>query len=252
MRKPRTNHPSAKSVNPHDHLGLVWSEAERAANMQRAYRGRINDIAQDYVGDMYISLDKACKKFNPTRGFAVSTYAVRAIRLNYIRDVLSKKENTEPLCDSEGIEYRGKQDSGLDAIDETEEYSCWHRIFYEELAKLDDRTQQVVKLRLGGMTLEEIGDKVTPNITKERARQLISAALTTPGFKSLFERRFGATNGRPVFPNGTDLSIVVRENKKRAWVCDVSGEWMSVEPGKAASVFGRKKKKESSDETTGR
>jgi len=70
------------TINPHDHLGLVWREARKVANHRHAlgFVDPDKDTACNFVGDGYLGLVKACESFDPARGFKLSTLATPRIR----------------------------------------------------------------------------------------------------------------------------------------------------------------------------
>jgi RNA polymerase sigma factor (sigma-70 family) len=65
------------AINAEEHLGLAWREAIKA--MQKwGITGQTNET--DVLGEAYVGLCKAANKFDPSKGFKFSTYAVSCIR----------------------------------------------------------------------------------------------------------------------------------------------------------------------------
>ncbi|MGH2900522.1 MAG: sigma-70 family RNA polymerase sigma factor, partial [Solirubrobacteraceae bacterium] len=59
-------------------MGLVWLEARRAAYRRRALGFQAS--AEEFLGDAYLGLVKACEDFDPGRGYKLSTMATPRIR----------------------------------------------------------------------------------------------------------------------------------------------------------------------------
>lgn len=73
--------PTDAAIDPEKYLGLVWREAIRVAQHRsaRGFRGP-DHKAENFVGDGYLGLLKACAQFDPSRGFKLSTFATPRIR----------------------------------------------------------------------------------------------------------------------------------------------------------------------------
>lgn len=72
---------AAPAIRPEEHLGLVYREAIRVARHRYAlgFSGP-EHAAENFIGDGYLGLVKACEAFDPSRGFKLSTMATPRIR----------------------------------------------------------------------------------------------------------------------------------------------------------------------------
>jgi RNA polymerase sigma factor (sigma-70 family) len=124
-----------------------------------------------------IGLWRAIMRFDPSRGYAFSTYAWPSIVHHVWRAV---KAHTRALC-SEPIEGYSEWQR-IASIDPAALVVAWsvHDTLYELLTRLSERLQQTVIARYGldgqgGRFYREIGKRL--GVSGERARQLHSEAL---------------------------------------------------------------------------
>jgi RNA polymerase sigma factor (sigma-70 family) len=83
------------AVRPEEHLGLVYREARRVARSRylHGFNDPDKDAYQNFVGDGYLGLVKACESFDPSRGFKLSTLATPRIRGAILDSIRSESKS---------------------------------------------------------------------------------------------------------------------------------------------------------------
>ena len=126
-----------------------------------------------------IGLWKACEKFEPDKGYTLSTYAVKVIKnymLNFLRD--ERKRNKIKYVDS--ITYfEGEQFDVIDSIPDKYEGEVSLSFCFKELSeKLSERETQVLQMKIKGYNQIEIAKKLnTSQPTVARCLQRIVSKL---------------------------------------------------------------------------
>lgn len=190
------------------HIGLVYRVAQELANTNETCIRAFGRDVKDYLGEGFLALQVAKKGYKKELGFKFSTYAMEVIRDRIIQAArrsslikVSFQARYEASRALAGKEIDPKNESKVkaalkvmqghcttlapDAISEEVETPAWemNEELYARLHTLDERTRQVIVMRFGldgeePMTLEEVGEKMTPPITRERVRQIEKAGLT--------------------------------------------------------------------------
>lgn len=177
------------AVNPADHMGLVW-------NVAKQYGRRSTIPIEDLVQEGCIGLMQACRKFDPTRGVAFSTYGVWWISA-YIGRAIKYQAQTvhvPPLqrehvkfgyvsmdapCSEGGEDTRTLHDvleSDIEDVDDDAARDELKEIVWAEVDTLPKKLRAVLRLRfLEGWTLEEVGTYY--GVTREAIRQTELKAL---------------------------------------------------------------------------
>ncbi len=194
-----------KMFTDEDHIGLVYHIAqELAVNNETCIRAFGKDVAE-YIGEGYLALQVAKRNFKPEYGFKFSTYASKVIRDRIIqaarRSSLIKigfQARYQAMRSMQGREVKsGSEKKAADALkvmtaqlipitpDNNNYFSCTDKppeweITEELLTRvdtLDERTKFVLMRRFGldgeePETLQEVGEKMDPPVTRERVRQI--------------------------------------------------------------------------------
>lgn len=89
-----------EAPRPEDHLGLVFAEAHAVERMRRVrgFTDPHKDDARNFLSDGFFGLARACRSFDPARGYKFSTYAIPCIR-GAIADAIrteSKSKSAHP------------------------------------------------------------------------------------------------------------------------------------------------------------
>lgn len=140
------------------------------------YRGHIRD---ELHSEGLLALDRAARTFDPARGFAFSTYATFCIKNSVLRLAanLARENSRRPhSLDALGldpIDPRPSRDAERDAREARAD------ALRDALSRLAPRRAEVVRARLAGETLEEIGARM--GVTKERVRQIEAGAMGSLG-----------------------------------------------------------------------
>lgn len=170
-------------TDPMEHTGLIYLILQRIPRWMYRYVRR-KDLFQ--IG--FIGLMRATKEHDPSRG-AFSTFAVICIRhavyAYFIRNALEIR--TKSNCLSGWL--RGKRHQCLPLQDVHPSWLPSYEQDYprepsaaelegfinEVVRKLNHRQQVIIHMRMGGMTLKEIGGVL--NVTQSRVGQLLIGAL---------------------------------------------------------------------------
>lgn len=185
---------AARNTLVERNIRLIWDEAIRFAKRRGCH------CSKEFLGTACEAYLKAIAKFDLSRGFRLSTYAIRSIRHTLIREyqdnryilrVPSTAQNGKgtphlqelarlamfggrSLHDSAGdghgtfgdmIPNREPQGSSMPGLALVLEYA----------ERLPERWEFIVKRRIDGATLDVIGKELS--VTKERVRQLETAAI---------------------------------------------------------------------------
>jgi RNA polymerase sigma factor (sigma-70 family) len=187
-------HRRAVALTVERNRGLVHTAVQR----YRVALAKASGLEEaDLIQAGLMGLAIAAERFDPTRGVAFSTYSMHWIR-HHIRRELSNRARTvripvwalekghagiptvslnAPACAADGrtIEdfMAAPERDDDDEPDEAEQ----RRRLEPHLAALEPRLALVVRLRLAGRTLKEIGDSMTPTVSRERVRQLEVLAI---------------------------------------------------------------------------
>ena len=158
--------------------------------LKRRYGGDLHNICSAYRmtrDDVFshgtLALWKSIKQFDPSKGFAFSTYAVRALHNNYTQFFESQKCSTEDLSMDKPI---GNKEMGevtlLDHIS-LEGYEDSHDMLYisymwDKLSEeCSPRDMLILKRHIEGITQANIGKEV--GLTQSRVRKVIIAVQET-------------------------------------------------------------------------
>lgn len=171
-------------ARPEDHLGLVFSEARRVARRRFAlgFNDPEQDSYQNFVGDGYLGLAKACATFDPSRGCKLSTLAIPRIRgaiLDGIRAASKSRTKTRVAftpIDDEAIRLRlvDERPTAIDAI-EIESVRAAVRLVVDEPDVLTRQQRLVIVRRYWREErLHEIARHM--HLTESRISQILSAA----------------------------------------------------------------------------
>lgn len=160
----------------------------RIVNRYPATNTRARD---DIDQDAYVALSNAVATFDESKGFRFSTYAWRVINNalqtlrnegNTIRlpanfrdygEVASVGSLTDLMMEMSSDPAMGEDP--WDDFDDREEHHVEMKMIKDRIRCLPPRTRQVIKMRLGGMTHQEIADQF--GCTKENPRSLERSAI---------------------------------------------------------------------------
>ncbi len=192
-----------EEINERDHIGLIYHVAQDlATNDEICIRAFGKDVSE-YLGEGFLALQIAKKNFNPELGFKFSTYASSVIRDRLLQAArrsslikISFQARYQATRAIQGKDIKPEdEDKVTDALrimrsgilpitDYTEEGNTddsptWElsEELYTRLEELDDRTKLVIVMRFGldgkePLTLDEVGKKLDPPVTRERVRQI--------------------------------------------------------------------------------
>jgi RNA polymerase sigma factor (sigma-70 family) len=154
-------------------LRLVISVARKAAG------GAANFF--DVVSDGNLSMMRAVDKFDYSKGFKFSTYAVWAIRRNFARSIPTEFTQRSRFRTGHEELFQQSRDARSSQLAQERAHSRQHAALTKILGRLQDRERDILSLRFGlgdehePMTLQEVGDRL--GVSKERIRQLEGRAL---------------------------------------------------------------------------
>jgi len=192
-----------------EHIGLVYHIAQELANTDEACIRAFGRDVREYLGEGFLALQIAKKNFKPELGWKFSTYASEVIRDRLVqaarRSTLIKVSYQARYQASRAIQGKdvkpGDEQKVKDALrvmcngilpitdyaakGETDDSPAWELLeeLNTRLNELDDRTKAVLVMRYGldgnePLTLEEVGKKLDPPVTRERVRQIEKIGLT--------------------------------------------------------------------------
>lgn len=136
----------------------------------------------ELVSDGNISLMRALEKFDFSRGFKFSTYAVWAIRNNFSRSIFSERSRLERFRTGTEEVFRISCDERSDEYKEDMAHEQRRETVKQILQRLSERERDILACRFGlrqgsePLTLEQVGAQ--QGVTKERIRQLEKRAMT--------------------------------------------------------------------------
>ncbi|MFO0898048.1 MAG: sigma-70 family RNA polymerase sigma factor [Pirellulales bacterium] len=154
-------------------LRLVVSIAKRFVDSSNTF--------YELVSDGNISLIRAVEKFDYYLGNRFSTYATYAVRRNFFRTVIKRREDRQrcPLADEELLATAAPVDDP-ETLGEKQVLDLRHRLA-GLLHRLNDRERSVVQARFGFggdgrlKTFQQLGDEF--GVCKERVRQIQVRAM---------------------------------------------------------------------------
>jgi RNA polymerase sporulation-specific sigma factor len=140
-----------------ENMGLVWHVARKFQRTAKFLGFDLDDIMQEGV----IGLVKAAKKFDESRGTVFSTYATRCIQ-NEILMSFRKRRRWQEHYRSISIETPFSEDGKLRVIDTLGYDQDFNSDVFliEFLKRLPDRYKTIMRLRLSGLTHQEIAEKI--------------------------------------------------------------------------------------------
>lgn len=135
----------------------------------------------ELISDGNMSLMRAIEKFDFSRGFKFSTYAVWAIRNNFSRSISNEHVHRERFrTGSEGV-FLEWSDRRTDQYRAELAHEQRRELVRHILQRLSERERNILACRFGlqqgsePLTLEEVGAR--QGVTKERIRQLEKRAI---------------------------------------------------------------------------
>jgi RNA polymerase primary sigma factor len=195
--------------NAEDHIGLVYSIAQELANTEEVCIRAFGRDVSEYLGEGFLALQTAKKNFKPELGWKFSTYASEVIRDRLIQAArrstlikVSYQARYQAARAIQGKEIKPEDEqkvkdalkimrNGIVPILDVNEKGdndgtpTWEiaEELNTRLDKLDERTRTVLVMRYGldgnePLTLEEVGKKLDPPVTRERVRQIEKLGLT--------------------------------------------------------------------------
>jgi RNA polymerase primary sigma factor/RNA polymerase sigma factor len=135
----------------------------------------------ELVSDGNMSLMRAIEKFDFSRGFKFSTYAVWAIRNNFSRSISNEHVHQERFRTGTEGQLLEPRDRDCNQYREELEHERRRELVRQILSRLTEREQNILASRFGlgqgnePLTLQEVGMRV--GVSKERIRQLEKRAI---------------------------------------------------------------------------
>jgi RNA polymerase sigma factor (sigma-70 family) len=198
----------SEEINERDHIGLVYRVAQELANTDEVCIRAFGKDVCEYLGEGFLALKIAKNNYKPELGWKFSTYATEVIRDRLIqaarRSTLIKvsyqaryqanrhiqgKEVKEGDCQKVKDALRVMHNNILPISEFSEkgrsdndpEWEVMEEL-YSRIGELDERSKKVLSMRFGldnnePLTLEEVGAKLDPPVTRERVRQIEKEAL---------------------------------------------------------------------------
>lgn len=198
----------SNEINEQDHIGLVYHVAQSLANSEEVCIRAFGKDVSEYLGEGFLALQIAKRNFKPDFGCAFSTYASAVIRDRLIQSARRstlikisfqaryqasraiqgkdiKPEDTKKVADALRIMRGGVLSIGEFTDSGKSDASPFWEISEEletRLSELDPRTKDILIMRYGldgqePLTLEDVGKKLDPPITRERVRQIEKKGL---------------------------------------------------------------------------
>jgi RNA polymerase primary sigma factor len=185
-----------------DHMGLVYRVAQELANKNETCIKAFGRDVSEYLGEGYLALQIAKKGFDPKLGFKFSTYATEVIkdrllqaarRASLIKISFQARYEASRFLSGKTIDPKNEQkvkaallimqgsrtaiNPDLSPAKEDPLSDELNEELHTRLSSLDERTRQIVIMRYGldgqePLTLEEVGKRLNPNLTRERVRQI--------------------------------------------------------------------------------
>jgi RNA polymerase sigma factor (sigma-70 family) len=197
-------------INNSEHIGLIYKISYDLIRENDLCRRVIGNTPDEYLGIGYLALQTAKKNYDPNFNVRFSTYATEVIKDQIIKHA---RHNSTLIKVASAYRYqawrvsngkdqtRGNQktvNSALrvlngkmaplallaGAIGEETGEDLW--IKKEQVSKLmmnlDERTRHIICMRYGicghqPATLEEVGSRLTPKLSRERVRQIEKKGL---------------------------------------------------------------------------
>jgi RNA polymerase sigma factor (TIGR02999 family) len=136
---------------------LLFPELERMASaiLSREYRGHTMETG-DLVNEIYLKASPALKTFNDSAHF--KAYAARAMHhllIDRARKYLTREKHFGLQTDFEIAQRVAQNDEGAVSEERALQYAALSKAL-DELSAEDPRAAQIVILRNGGLTVEEI------------------------------------------------------------------------------------------------
>lgn len=195
-------------INEKDHIGLVYRVAQELANTEEVCIRAFGRDVSEYLGEGFLALQVAKKNYKPELGWAFSTYASAVIRDRLIQAARRsslikvsfqaryqasraiqgkeiKPEDARKVEDALRVMRSGILSIGdFNESGKTDTPPSWEvsEEVLVRLQELDERTKSILIMRYGldgqdPLTLEDVGKKLNPPITRERVRQIEKKGL---------------------------------------------------------------------------
>lgn len=164
------------AMRPGDHLGLLYLCARKLSASTEM-------PVDELVGPMYIALERACRGFDPARGCRFSTYAHSAMireGLKFVRAQWGHPPNgrDQERHRRERSAFHRHRFGQLLRGDAEEPSDPWARErLRAAIADLPEREQDVLRMRLSGYTLQDVGAAM--GHTRESIRLIERRALAS-------------------------------------------------------------------------
>lgn len=153
---------------------LVVNNLNMAHDIAWRYYKKFSTYAdyEDFKSEALLGLTKAAKTFNPNLKLAFSTYAYRVMQneiLQYLRQF--RKIPTISIYSETGdnLEILDKLASNIDIEEDLFDEVCLKEL-YDCIEGLPERLKTIIRYRLNGMTMVEIGEKLNlsqPQISRD-------------------------------------------------------------------------------------
>lgn len=156
------------------HKNFIWRCALKIERAKSSLMTRRGLTAEDLVQVALLRFVRSVEMFDETKGFRFLTYSGRAMQNAMMHKLRYRKSDREIISvddpDNGRIAVLSKSDVFAD-VAANEEYQLLHGA----ISKLPERNRDIVKRRLDGEKLDQIGTYY--GITKERVRQIADKSI---------------------------------------------------------------------------
>jgi RNA polymerase sigma factor (sigma-70 family) len=168
-------------IDPSKHLGLLMKECWRFARTPLARTAAMTS-REDWLADGWVLLCGAAERFDASKGYQFSTFATRTIRMGLITAAyqhmgcklkgghtkLQRRYRLPVVCVEHAEWLPDRSDPPAEMAEDIAE-------LWWALDRCDSRNREILLMRAGGLTLQEIA--VAIGRSKERSRQLYDAGI---------------------------------------------------------------------------
>jgi RNA polymerase primary sigma factor/RNA polymerase sigma factor len=159
---------------------IVQANLRLAGSTIKRYFSQAGDY-RDLMSDAVLTLIRACDRFDVSRGFRFSTYAVWAIRNNLAYESQRERKRSTRFVNTPGLDHVLPAPPPAPPLVGPASHGKLARAVRRMLGQLDPRERSIVEARYGigrdegPASLSEIGEQM--GISKERVRQLEARAM---------------------------------------------------------------------------